>query len=63
MLEINQKYIPNKLIAGSTKKSTIPLMEGRFSEDETLIYICVDGACQLPESEAKKALNQLKIDF
>tara|TARA_R110001583_G_scaffold177176_2_gene332188 strand:- start:8697 stop:10742 length:2046 start_codon:yes stop_codon:yes gene_type:complete len=63
LLEINQKYIPNKLIAGSTKKSTIPLMEDRFSEDETLIYICVDGACQLPENEVKKALNQLKVEF
>ncbi|WP_245856940.1 thioredoxin domain-containing protein [Lutibacter flavus] len=63
LLEINQKYIPNKLIAGSTKKSTIPLMEGRFRRDETLIFICVDGACQLPEDEVKNALNQLKIEF
>ncbi len=63
ILQINKQYIPNKLIAGSTKKSNLPLMEGRFSENETLIYICVDGACQLPVSETKKALNQLKISF
>ena len=63
ILQINKQYIPNKLIAGSTKKSNLPLMEGRFSESETLIYICVDGACQLPVSETKKALNQLKISF
>jgi len=61
LIEINKNYIPNKLIAGSTKKSNIPLMEGRYNEDETLIYICVDGACQLPVSETEKALNQLKI--
>ena len=61
--EINQHYIPNKLIAGSTIKSTIPLMEGRFSNDETLIYICVDGACQLPVSDTQNALNQLKIEY
>ena len=61
LIEINKNYIPNKLIAGSTKKSNIPLMEGRYNEDETLIYICVDGACQLPVSEIEKALNQLKI--
>ncbi|MGV8947069.1 MAG: thioredoxin domain-containing protein [Lutibacter sp.] len=61
--EINQHYIPNKLIAGSTKKSMIPLMENRFSENETLIYVCVDGACQLPENNAKKALSQLKINY
>ncbi|WP_372765836.1 thioredoxin domain-containing protein [Lutibacter sp.] len=61
--EINQHYIPNKLIAGSTKKSNIPLMEGRFNENETLIYVCVDGACQLPENNTKNALSQLKIKF
>ena len=61
--EINKSYNPNKLIAGSIKKSNLPLMEGRFNDSETLIYICVDGACQLPVSDAKKALNQLKIKF
>ncbi|WP_299522179.1 thioredoxin domain-containing protein [uncultured Lutibacter sp.] len=61
--EINKSYIPNKLIAGSTKKSNLSLMEGRFNESETLIYICVDGACKIPVSDTKKALNKLKIKF
>lgn len=61
--EINQHYIPNKLIAGSTKKSNISLLENRFSETETLIYVCVNSACNLPENEAKKALFQLKVKF
>jgi len=61
--EINQFYIPNKLIAGSEKQSNIPLMEGRFNKDETYIYICVDGACKLPETDTKKAIEQLKINF
>lgn len=61
--EINKHYIPNKLIAGSTSDSKIPLMEGRFNKDETYIYICVDGACKLPETETKKAIDQLKISF
>jgi len=61
--EINQHSIPNKLIAGSTNKSMIPLMEGRFNKNETLIYICVDGACKLPVSSTQKALNQLKIEY
>lgn len=63
LLEINQHYIPNKLIAGSTSESNIPLMEGRFNEDETYIYICVDGACKLPENETQKAINQLNLNF
>ena len=61
--EINKNYIPNKLIAGSISKSNLPLMEGRFSENETYIYICVDGSCKLPEKDTNKALTQLKIKF
>jgi len=61
--EINQHYIPNKLIAGSTSESKIPLMEGRFNENNAYIYICVDGTCKVPETSIKKAINQLKIEF
>ncbi|NLP58489.1 thioredoxin domain-containing protein [Lutibacter sp. B1] len=61
--QINQTYIPNKLIAGSLDKSNLPLMEGRFNKNETLIYICVDGACQLPEKSTSKAIDQLNINF
>ncbi len=61
--EINQTYIPNKLIAGAVGESNLPLMEGRFNDDETFIYICVDGACKLPETEVEKALDQLNTYF
>ncbi len=61
--ELNKHYIPNKLIAGATKKSNLPLMQDRYNEGETLIYICVDGACQLPQTEIKEALKQLKKTF
>jgi len=61
--EINEQYIPNKLIAGSTKKSNIHLLKDRFNEVETLMYVCVNSACQLPEKEAKKVLSQIKIKF
>jgi uncharacterized protein len=63
LAEINKQFIPNKLIAGSLGKSTIPLMEGRFNEGETLIYVCVNGACKLPKSNTEQALKQVKINF
>lgn len=63
LIEVNKNYIPNKLIAGSTSKSNIPLMEGRYNEGETLIYICVDGACKLPMENTEKALDEMKIKF
>ncbi|WP_243739369.1 thioredoxin domain-containing protein [Flavicella sediminum] len=61
--ELNQQYIPNKLIAGSLNKSDEPLLQYRYQENETLIYICIDGACKLPVASSKKALTQLKIDI
>lgn len=61
--EINQVYIPNKLIAAATQISDIPLMEDRFNEDATYIYICVDGTCKLPEVEVDSALKQVNRYF
>ncbi len=63
LTSIYKNYIPNKLVAGSVKKSNIPLMEGRFSTSETLIYVCVNGACKLPETIIDKALKQVKVNF
>ncbi|WP_369048192.1 thioredoxin domain-containing protein [Tenacibaculum sp. UWU-22] len=59
--EINAHYLPNKLIAGSIKKSTIPLMKGREAGNKTLIYVCVNNTCQLPESNIDKALQFINL--
>lgn len=59
--ELNQNYIPNKLVVGSTKESDLPLLEYKYSENETTIYVCIDGACLLPVNEVKEALKQVHI--
>lgn len=59
LLEINQKYIPNKLINGSTAVSNLPLLENRFIKEKTLIYICVNNTCQLPTEDAETAFEQI----
>jgi len=61
--EINQHYIPNKLICGSTTKSSLPLLNNRFSEDKTSIYICINNTCQMPTEDPKIAINQLKTNL
>jgi uncharacterized protein YyaL (SSP411 family) len=57
--EINTRYIPNKLIAGSETNSDSYLMKGRFSEGETLIYVCVNNTCKLPVKDTSKALSTI----
>ena len=61
--EINRKFIPNKLIVGSNKKSSLPLLQYKFNEEETTIYVCIDGACKLPVNSTEKALEQIEITF
>jgi len=58
--ELNQSYIPNKLIVGSTNDNTLPLLENRYVEGETYIYVCVNKACKLPVKEVEKALTLIE---
>ena len=61
--ELNEQYIPNKLIVGSIKESSLPLLQYKYNEKETTIYVCVDGACKLPVKETEKALGQMHSSF
>ncbi len=60
VIELNKVYIPNKLIVGSKTESNLALLENRYVENKTLIYVCVNNACKLPVSEANKAIDLLK---
>ncbi|MBD80629.1 MAG: thioredoxin domain-containing protein [Crocinitomicaceae bacterium] len=57
--QINSDYIPNKMLVGDTKESPLPLMEGKFVEGETYIYVCVNKACQLPVTDVNEAKKQI----
>jgi uncharacterized protein YyaL (SSP411 family) len=64
-LEINSvlmnAYLPNTVIAGATKNNkSLPLLAYKFNEDETLIYVCVNGTCKMPQTALKKALESIK---
>jgi len=54
---INKTYMPNKLIVGSTQENELPLLKNRYSNGETLIYVCVNKACKFPVSEVSKAID------
>lgn len=64
-MEVNRSlinnYNPNILIAGTTKKNnTLPLLSYKYNEDETLIYVCVNGTCKLPQTDLKKAIESIE---
>ncbi len=58
--QFQQQYLPNVIWALSNKKSDLPLLENRFVQDQTLIYVCQEGSCQLPVSNSKAALEQIR---
>ena len=57
---LNKVYLPNKLISGCHEENNLPLLKNRYSKDKTLIYVCVNKACQFPVSEADKAIDLMK---
>ena len=58
--EINSKYIPNKILMGSLKESNLPLLEMKYVNGKTMIYVCYNKACQKPTENVEEALQQLK---
>ncbi len=59
--EIDKEWIPNKIMAGSTELSSLPLLNNRFpGNDDTKIYICSDNTCGLPADTVEEALSGIK---
>lgn len=58
--ELHKNYLPNIILCGSTEESKLPLLENRFYEDKTYIYVCVNRACKLPTESVEKAISLMK---
>tara|TARA_B100000767_G_scaffold194453_1_gene181475 strand:+ start:1657 stop:3768 length:2112 start_codon:yes stop_codon:yes gene_type:complete len=58
--ELNAYYLPNILVAGSSYESKKPLLNYRYIDGETLIYVCVNNSCKLPVSDISEALTFIK---
>ena len=54
-------YLPNVIIAGTNKDdSQIELLSNKFNEDETFIYVCINGTCKLPQTNIVKAIKSIR---
>lgn len=60
--ELDQHYIPNKLLVAAKKetKGQLPLLEFRFVEGATQVYVCQNKVCQLPVDNVEAAVKQMK---
>jgi len=59
--KINQSYHPNIIIAGTQKPSTLPFLQERFSEKETLFYLCQNTTCQMPTNDFQEIIKQVTL--
>ena len=58
--QLQSFYLPNILIAGAAKESKLPILENRFVDNETYIYVCVDKACKMPETDVFIAVSKIR---
>jgi uncharacterized protein YyaL (SSP411 family) len=59
-IEIQKKYIPNIIIAGCVKTSSLPFLKHRFISNNNLFYLCKKKACDLPETDLQLLITKLK---
>jgi len=60
-LELYKYYLPNKITAWANKPSDLPLLKDRYVAGQTLIYLCVENTCQLPETDIKKIIKNIQV--
>ena len=57
---INALHIPRKVVAASSKKSDLPLLQNKTAiNGKTGIYVCYNKTCKLPVTDLDKALTQI----
>ena len=55
--ELEKLYLPNMVVVGSERAVDIlPLLENRFAENKTLIYVCNDNSCSLSVDHVQEAI-------
>jgi uncharacterized protein YyaL (SSP411 family) len=57
--KLNKNYLPNIIIAGNVSVSKLPFLENRFSDKETLFYLCQNKTCDIPTSDFKKIIKEI----
>jgi uncharacterized protein YyaL (SSP411 family) len=56
---LQKHYLPGVVFLGAEKAGTLPLLEGKESE-ETMIFVCKNKTCKLPVREVEKALEEIQ---
>jgi uncharacterized protein len=59
-LQWQKHFIPNQIVMGCVSDNTdIDLLKNKFSNDNTMIYVCIDKTCKMPTNQIEQALKQI----
>ena len=57
----SSKLVNNAIFMASEKQQTqLPLLKGKFIEEEASIFVCVNKTCKLPVKHAEQAIKQIE---
>ncbi|MCL4137047.1 UNVERIFIED_CONTAM: hypothetical protein GTU68_031835 [Idotea baltica] len=60
LAHMQKSFIPNALYLGGETEGTLDLLKDKLLPGDTRIYVCQNKVCQLPVSDAGKALSQMQ---
>jgi uncharacterized protein YyaL (SSP411 family) len=56
-------FYPNVLFLGSEEDSKLPLLEDKWQEGSTIIYVCKEKVCRLPVETVSAARDELESEW
>lgn len=59
--ELSKHFIPNAIFTGTKAQSKLPLLQDKFVEGKTLIYICENKTCKQPTENTDEVIQLLAI--
>ncbi len=58
--QFDKQFLPNCIFVGTGGKSSLPLLEDKNPNEETLIYVCRNKTCGLPVRTVEDAMKQMR---
>ncbi|HMX85490.1 MAG TPA: thioredoxin domain-containing protein, partial [Saprospiraceae bacterium] len=58
--EMQKHYLPDAIYLGGKTEGTLELLKGKVQSGSTLIYVCKEKVCKLPQKTVKEALAEMK---
>ena len=59
--QFSEHFVPNAIFVGTKAQSKLSLLQNKFVEGKTLIYVCENKTCKLPTENISEAVQSLVL--